>query len=250
MERDSNIFSINWLFIALLSVSTAIHGMILFGVPGPPEVEKPSSIPVMLQRDMRPPTRSVPKPPPRAPVSGTRKSASPLAPDPTVPSIAPVPEVSGYIKPVDMPPPETLVPNPEPPSPQAAPRIPSSPSEPGATPESRVGALPSAALSDGPALDAERITYFNGVRRKIESRKKYPEASRRQGMEGKVVASFVINPDGTVSDLTVAEGSGFASLDEAALAAVNDAAPFPALPEGLFKGSVPVKVPILFEMIR
>ncbi|MBP9653886.1 MAG: energy transducer TonB [Rhodocyclaceae bacterium] len=49
----------------------------------------------------------------------------------------------------------------------------------------------------------------------------YPPLSRRQGEEGKVVLRVELDEQGNVSAARVATSSGFARLDEAALAAVK-----------------------------
>ena len=53
--------------------------------------------------------------------------------------------------------------------------------------------------------------------------------------EVKAVIHFQIGKDGSISDLRVAESSGYNSFDYAALRAVQSAAPFPPLPRG-FRG--------------
>jgi len=69
-------------------------------------------------------------------------------------------------------------------------------------------------------------------------------------MEGLVTVEFMIGVDGLISGLIVVRSSGFASLDNAAILAVNNAAPFSQPPEKYFKQQVRVKVPIAFELIR
>lgn len=49
----------------------------------------------------------------------------------------------------------------------------------------------------------------------------YPLAARRRGEQGQVVLRVTVDPRGRVSHAAVATSSGFASLDEAALAAVK-----------------------------
>jgi TonB family protein len=48
----------------------------------------------------------------------------------------------------------------------------------------------------------------------------------------RVIVQFWVHSGGAVSDLRVAQSSGFAPSDEAALKAVQDAAPLRALPSG------------------
>lgn len=93
-----------------------------------------------------------------------------------------------------------------------------------------------------------RKDYFDMVRMKIESAKKYPEPARGRMIEGRVTVRFTILPDGQVTSLTVFKFSGNRSLDQAALKAVEDAAPFSRPPSTLFKGPLPMELTIAFEL--
>lgn len=59
----------------------------------------------------------------------------------------------------------------------------------------------------------------------------YPEAARRQGIEGKLVLSVDVLPDGSIDQIRVLRSSGHSVLDEAAIRIVRLAAPFAELPE-------------------
>ena len=60
--------------------------------------------------------------------------------------------------------------------------------------------------------------------------------------EVKAVIHFQIGKDGSISDLRVAESSGYYSFDFAALRAVQSAAPFPPLPRGYKNDSLGVNL--------
>jgi TonB family protein len=60
----------------------------------------------------------------------------------------------------------------------------------------------------------------------------------------------VISANGSVSALKVVSGSGDKDLDQAAILAVQKAAPFSSPPEKFFNGPVRVKVQIMFELLR
>jgi TonB family protein len=60
--------------------------------------------------------------------------------------------------------------------------------------------------------------------------------------EVKAVIHFQIGKDGSISDLRVAESSGYNSFDFAALRAVQSAAPFPPLPRGYRNDSLGVNL--------
>ncbi|MFP4207817.1 MAG: energy transducer TonB [Wenzhouxiangella sp.] len=59
----------------------------------------------------------------------------------------------------------------------------------------------------------------------------YPEAARRQNIEGSLVLSVDILADGGIEQIRVLRSSGHAILDEAAVRIVRLSAPFAALPE-------------------
>ncbi|MDO9262906.1 MAG: TonB family protein [Desulfosalsimonadaceae bacterium] len=237
--------NINWLLVALVAVSIAIHAVVFLRMSGIVDFKSSSYIPISIRNDMTPPARAIPKPPARPPVPASPKPLPGMVPDQTVPSIAPVPEESHHIKPVEMPPAEALTTDSAPESSVAEDDV----------PEAAPDVVPGEAASSPstPAIDGgidPRMDYFNAVRLKIENHKAYPEIARKQLIEGVAVVAFVINPDGAVSGLTVASGSGSELLDAAAVSAVKKAAPFSPLPEKYFKGPAPVKIPIAFEIIR
>ena len=72
--------------------------------------------------------------------------------------------------------------------------------------------------------------HFAFIRDKILQRVTYPPLARRMGWQGKVVLSFVINPNGTIKEPEVAQGSGHEILDQSALEALKGSAPFPQPP--------------------
>ena len=90
--------------------------------------------------------------------------------------------------------------------------------------------------------------YFDMVRLKIESCKKYPESAKLKHIEGRVEIRFVIAANGQVSSLKVVKHARHSSLGKAALNAVKNAAPFPRPPPNLFKGPLHIELTILFEL--
>ena len=65
------------------------------------------------------------------------------------------------------------------------------------------------------------------IRRRIEHAKIYPEAARRQGIQGTVDLRFRIAADGSVETLEILRSSGFPLLDEASQQTIRRAAPYP-----------------------
>jgi protein TonB len=91
--------------------------------------------------------------------------------------------------------------------------------------------------------------YYEMVRLKIESQKKYPEIAKNSRIQGHVTVYFVITSDGRVKEAEVVKTSKYKILDIAALKAVQDAAPFQRPPERFFKGPVSMELVIAFEII-
>lgn len=76
--------------------------------------------------------------------------------------------------------------------------------------------------------------YLNAVQQKAERHWKPPAG--RKGV--KVVVSFTIFRDGSISEVKVAESSGSSVLDNLAVRAIRLAAPFGKLPPGFSGGSI------------
>lgn len=70
--------------------------------------------------------------------------------------------------------------------------------------------------------------YMVALQRRIKTNWHHPESSAPT----RVIVEFRISTDGDVCDLKLVNSSGKAPVDRAALLAVQDAAPFPALPNG------------------
>jgi len=71
---------------------------------------------------------------------------------------------------------------------------------------------------------------FAWIRDAIQGAIAYPATARRMGWEGKVVVAFQLLSDGSVRDVRVVQGSGYAALDRGAIDAVRNASPFPRSP--------------------
>jgi protein TonB len=85
------------------------------------------------------------------------------------------------------------------------------------------------------------------VRKRIEELKHYPRIARENHWEGRVVVQAVIKADGTVGELSVAESSGHALLDEEALVVMRKASPL-TLKHQLEKSQITILVPISYRL--
>lgn len=82
--------------------------------------------------------------------------------------------------------------------------------------------------------DAKAVaTYKSYVLGRIASKKTYPYAARSNGLEGKVRARAVINPDGTLADAVILTPCEYELLNTACLAAIKKAAPFKKMSAGM-----------------
>ena len=84
----------------------------------------------------------------------------------------------------------------------------------------------------------------------IERNKRYPPAAQSRREEGVVQLIFSLDRKGRVLASRVAKTSGFAALDEEAMALVRRAQPFPPPPPELAGDPVAVTVPIRFNLRR
>ena len=76
-------------------------------------------------------------------------------------------------------------------------------------------------------------TYKSYVLGRIASKKTYPYAARSNGLEGKVRARIVINPDGSLADAVILTPCEYELLNTACLAAIKKAAPFKKMSAGM-----------------
>jgi protein TonB len=78
------------------------------------------------------------------------------------------------------------------------------------------------------APEIQYISYFAGIKRKIELVWGYPPAAA--GVEGDVIADFVIGRSGKLESVTLVRGSGSRMLDDEALGAIRKASPYAPIP--------------------
>ena len=83
--------------------------------------------------------------------------------------------------------------------------------------------------------------------RRVAELKRYPNASRMNGEEGKVVLRAVIRSDGQLETVSVQKSSGYTALDEAAMEAVRLACPL-HMKQALGKPQIVVTLPIVYRL--
>jgi len=65
--------------------------------------------------------------------------------------------------------------------------------------------------------------------------------------QGTVILSFSLSRSGDLLSAEVSRSSGMGSLDQAALGALKDSAPFPSPPPGLSAGQLSFTIPFTFQ---
>ncbi|MZH03519.1 MAG: energy transducer TonB [Nitrospinae bacterium] len=90
--------------------------------------------------------------------------------------------------------------------------------------------------------------YIGQIQRIIENAKRYPEASRKAGREGKVKVQFTIFKNGEVDNIKLLTKTPYPNLNREAMNAVKRAAPFSGFPDSLGEKSLNVILPFRFEL--
>ena len=88
----------------------------------------------------------------------------------------------------------------------------------------------------------QRRAYLGKLRRTLERSKVNPRSRESET----VMISFSVDPSGQLLSRTVKKSSGSKMLDDAAIAALDRAAPFPPMPENVAQGPLEVQVPFKF----
>jgi protein TonB len=92
-------------------------------------------------------------------------------------------------------------------------------------------------------------SYLEMVKLKIERSKEYPEKAKARQTQGRVTVHFVITLEGELKTAHITKSSRHAILDDAAVKAVKNAAPFPKPPARLFKEEIPMTITVVFELM-
>lgn len=138
----------------------------------------------------------------------------------------------------------------EPPPPEPVPSAVALPEEkepPVPVEEARPPAPETAAPVKGGAPRVEP-SWESRLFRKLQQAKRYPPEARARGEQGVVTLSFSIDRDGHVTSRGIAKGSGYAALDDEAMALVMRAQPMPAFPPSMSEAQISLTVPIRFSL--
>lgn len=95
---------------------------------------------------------------------------------------------------------------------------------------------------------AAMTSYFARVQAHLSRHRVYPQEARANGISGVARVVFSLGRDGRVLSVSLARGSGHGVLDQAALAMVRRAAPFPPFPPAIAASRLEMGAPIRFDL--
>lgn len=105
-----------------------------------------------------------------------------------------------------------------------------------------------------PAFTAESLLanqrYFSTLVRKVQSEIKYPRRALQRGYEGFIRIAITINRNGELLSADILEASDYALLNNEAMKAVENAAPFAPIPEVINGQRHEFTIPITFALSR
>ena len=90
--------------------------------------------------------------------------------------------------------------------------------------------------------------FLKAVRERIKQVQRFPPRVRNLEAGTTTTVRFTLFKDGTIRNPEVTDSSGSKALDNAALAAVQNAVPYPPFPEGQEGNSLRLELPIIFEL--
>lgn len=103
-----------------------------------------------------------------------------------------------------------------------------------------------------PALTAQTLLarqfYVSDLLKKIRTNTKYPKRALDRNQAGSVRISVVVNRAGNIISTSLLEGSQFEQLNDAAMEAINQSAPFPPIPDAVSGNSFEFTVPTTFTL--
>ncbi len=95
--------------------------------------------------------------------------------------------------------------------------------------------------------DKRYVTYAQAIKERIAGQWKYPQEARKKKLEGRLVALFSLNKEGTLTRLDITKSSGHEVLDREAERAVRSAAPFPPFPSTVTVSRLNINVSFLLH---
>ncbi|MGE0643513.1 MAG: TonB family protein [Nitrospira sp.] len=106
--------------------------------------------------------------------------------------------------------------------------------------------MPESQIS-GSETKADNRWLAESLWRRVAELKRYPNTSRMNGEQGKVILKAVIRSDGQLATVSVQKSSGYSALDEAAMEAVRLACPL-RMKQAIGKPQIVVSLPIVYRL--
>jgi len=98
--------------------------------------------------------------------------------------------------------------------------------------------------------DKRYVTYAQAIKERIAGQWKYPQEARKKKLEGRLVALFSLNREGTLTRLDITKSSGHEVLDREAERAIRSAAPFPPFPSTVTVSRLNINVSFDYTLTR
>jgi protein TonB len=216
--------------------------------PPPPEPE-PEAVPPPPEPPVvaaEPPPPEVPPPEPPPPEPPPPQPEAPVAASEPPPPPPPPPEKHTVKKPPKPAPRHQEMPQPSQAYlPSVPPQLPAAPAPP-ASPQTAMAATPVPAPVPSPEASAGYRALLSAW---LESHKRYPDAARQRGEEGRAVLRFSVARSGRVIDFAVTSSSGYPDLDHSVEEMMRGAT-LPPFPVGLPQQDMQVSVTIRFSLRR
>ncbi len=243
-----------------LSEPLAPRGIAVAFEPSLPKPEQPVA-PAAVPTPAAPPAEAEPPPPEPEPAPTPPPEPEPVPPPQTEPVVAtepppPAPETPmPAAEPPPPPPPKPAVePPPKPVRRRLAKPRPGPSSEPREPSPSAIAAQPpQTAYVPAPAPAPAPAEVSPGYRKLLsawlENHKRYPDASRQRGEEGRAVLRFALDRSGRVLDFALAQSTGYPDLD-ASLEQMMRGAVLPPFPATMTQPRIDVAVTIRFSLAR
>lgn len=90
--------------------------------------------------------------------------------------------------------------------------------------------------------------FLKAVRDRIKQVQRFPPRVRNLDEGASTTVRFTLFKDGTIRNPAITDSSGSTALDNAAIAAVRNAVPYPPFPDGQEGNSLRLELPIIFEL--
>ncbi|MBL8447134.1 MAG: energy transducer TonB [Zoogloeaceae bacterium] len=241
--------------LAAFCLSLLVHGLAALLLPGFGQAPLPQTPPPLVVTLLDPPAPIAPTAPDPGPVKAMAPPSplTPAAPIPIRPAPAQMPGLRSVTAPRTPPGPVAAAHRTAPSAPANSSttlpiqETPTATSTAGTSLPAPTAPPPPAPVVAGP--DPSLLAgYRNALANLLAREQTYPRIAAVRGWEGEVVLRVVIARKGQLVNARVLRSSGYAVLDEHALALVADVQPFPALPADLPGDDLAVTVPVHYQL--